>query len=109
MIKLFTDERLFVLVQLKQRLAEADISCFIKNELLAGGTGDLPFTETWPELWLHRKADYDEAMAIVQDFKKTLDQAEDSPDWVCPQCDETNEGHYGVCWSCGHQVAPEAS
>lgn len=107
MIRLFTDARLYVLSQLKQQLDAAEIPCFIKNEQLAGGTGDLPFTETWPELWLYRKADYDEAMTIVQDFKKILEEAEDSPDWVCPQCNENNEGHYGVCWSCGHQATPE--
>lgn len=108
MIKIFTDERPFILVQLKQRLNEAGISCFIKNELLAGGTGDLPFTETWPELWLHQKSDYPEALTIVEDFKKTLDKVDDFPDWTCPQCGENNEGQYGVCWSCGQQISPEA-
>ncbi len=109
MIKLFTDERLFVLLQLKQQLDEADLSSFIKNELLAGGTGDLPFTETWPELWLHRKSDYPQAMKIVNDFKKTLDDSSEAPDWTCPQCGEDNEGHYGLCWSCGRQAASEST
>ena len=109
MIKLFTDERLFVLLQLKQQLNEAGLSSFIKNELLAGGTGDLPFTETWPELWLHNKSDYPEAINIVNAFKKELDESADSPDWVCPNCGESNEGHYGICWSCGQQAVPESN
>ncbi|KAA3651411.1 MAG: DUF2007 domain-containing protein [Proteobacteria bacterium] len=109
MIKVFTDERLFILVQLKQQLIDAGLSCFIKNELLAGGTGELPFIETWPELWLHNQADYNQAMVIVNDFKKILDNGENAPDWACPQCGENNEGHYGLCWSCGHQLTPEAS
>jgi hypothetical protein len=94
-------------VQLKQQLFEADISCFIKNELLAGGTGDLPFTETWPELWLHKKSDYPEAIKIVNEFKKTLEDGRDLPDWTCPNCGEDNDGNFGICWSCGQQATPE--
>lgn len=109
MVKVFTDERLFILLQLKQRLTDAGLSCFIKNELLAGGTGDLPFTETWPELWIHHLEDYDRAMVIVNEFKINLDNNEESADWTCQSCGEDNEGHYGICWSCGEQFTPEAT
>ena len=109
MRKVFTDVRLFVLIQLKQQLLEAGISCFVKNEMLAGGTGELPFTETWPELWIHNNADYEPAMELVNAFKATLTDDAPKDPWTCPKCGEDNDGHYFLCWSCGFELPLESA
>jgi|SRR5690554_760998 len=109
MRKVFTDVRLFVLIQLKEQLLEEGISCFVKNEMLAGGTGELPFTETWPELWIHNSADYEAAMVLVNAFKVTLTDDGPKDPWTCPNCSESNDGHYFLCWSCGYELPFETA
>lgn len=33
--------------------------------------------------------------------------AEEGEDWTCPACDESVEGVFGACWSCGADRPPE--
>ena len=106
MKKVFVDEMIVWVVQAKQVLEEADIPCFIKNEFSGNLAGEVPFTETWPELWIHRDSDLNQAKTLLQPLRdnRTAHQQTDSslPDWVCDHCGETNEGNFSLCWSCGH-------
>ncbi len=111
MKKVFVDEMIVWVVQAKQVLEEAEIPCFIKNEFSGNLAGEVPFTETWPELWVHRDEDSDQAKELLLPLRESrvaLEKADEAlSDWTCPQCNETNEGNFSMCWSCGHvlQVA----
>ncbi len=109
MKKIFVDEFIVWVTQAKNILDDADIPCFIKNEFSTSVAGEVPFVETWPELWIHRNSDFQQAMALVQPLKdnrqSTPDEDIELADWNCPQCGETNEGHFSLCWSCGFLVA----
>ena len=108
MRKIFVDELVTWVIQAKNKLEAANIPCFIKNEFSTSAAGEVPFFETWPELWIHRDRDFEHAMELIQPLKDSR-QSEDEPgaklaDWNCQQCGESNEGNFSLCWSCGLEL-----
>jgi len=110
MQKIFVDELVTWVIQAKNKLEEANIPCFIKNEFSTSVAGEVPFFETWPELWIHRDADLKQALLLVQPLQESRKSKTENPaglaDWVCPQCGETNEYNFALCWSCGFELKP---
>ena len=85
-----------------RNLLEAEgIRCRIRNEHLGSVLGEIPFPETWPQLWVVNDLDYDRA-------KQLLDAAilDESPteSWRCSACGEENEGQFAACWNCGKSL-----
>lgn len=110
MKKVFVDEMISWVVQAKNVLEDAAIPCFIKNEFSGNLAGEIPFTETWPELWIHKDVDYEQAKTLLKPLResRTADEhsAEPLPDWICSHCGESNEGNFALCWSCGLVLEP---
>ena len=82
-----------------RNLLEAEgIPCEIRNEFLGGILGEMPFAETWPQLWVINDLDFDRARQLID-----AGVADESPSdsWRCRKCGETNEGQFAACWSCG--------
>ena len=85
------------LVSLFRTILESyDINCWIKNEFLSAGVGEIPPIECWPQLCVD-DADFAEAQHIVDEAlaEKEL------PAWQCAACGEMIEGQFTACWSCG--------
>ena len=81
-----------------RNLLEAEgIPCEIRNEHLGSVFGELPFTETWPQLWVVNDLDYDRAKQLISD--EVLNESP-AASWRCKQCGEENEGQFSVCWNC---------
>lgn len=99
MKKLEAFENLTQLQMVKSALEQADIACFIKNEHAIGAIGDLPYTDTWPELWLHQKEDWEKAQTILSNLNMAPNLPE--TDWDCPKCQTRIERDFNLCWSCG--------
>jgi hypothetical protein len=71
------------------------IRCWIKNEFLSAGVGEIPPIECWPQLCVDDD-DFPEAKRIVE---KAL-SAEEMPAWKCDSCGEEIEGQFTECWKC---------
>ena len=78
-------------------LEQRGIKCWIKNEALSAGTGELPPIETWPQLCVE-KDDYSEAKHIVEEALAAKDI---SIMWKCDSCGEVIEEQFTECWNCG--------
>ena len=100
MIKLCTCDDTIQAGHLQSVLEAAGIDCWIKNLSLAGGIGEWPATECWPEIWLHREEDYELAMSIISPILSP--PATRRTSWRC-RCGEQLEGQFDLCWSCGRQ------
>jgi len=98
MKRIFSAEFLPEVVHVRNLLEQAGIRCTLRNERLGGATGDIPFLESWPELWV---ADEQEARAtsLLADIRAA--PAEPGPAWQCASCGETIDGQFGECWNCG--------
>lgn len=85
------------LVSIFQNILEGyGIRCWVKNEFLFAGVGEIPPIECWPLLCVDDE-DFAEA-------KKIVDQAlaeKKIPAWTCDSCGEEIEGQFSECWNCG--------
>ena len=82
-----------------RNLLEAEgIPCEIRNEHLGSVLGEIPFVETWPQLWVVNDLDYDRAKQLIS--SQSIDESPASA-WRCKSCGEENEGQFAACWNCG--------
>lgn len=80
-------------------LSTEGIRCEIRNELLAGALGQVPFTECEIELWVIDDADLWRAEEILRHGRaRTLEAA--GP-WRCQSCGEHLDAQFTQCWRCG--------
>lgn len=84
---------------LSHLLHVAGVDHHIFNENLQGGVGELPFTHTYPEIWIVDESDSDRALEIVAEFEKPDDKSNEKV--KCETCGEENPGSFEVCWKCG--------
>ena len=96
-------ESLALIGHYRNALEQEGIACIIKNELLAGALGEVPFLECLPELWVLRDGDAARAERLIAELRLP---AVTGPSWRCPQCGEDNDAGFGACWSCG-AIAPD--
>lgn len=100
MLKLYSAADLQQAHLLSHLLGQAGIAHYISNENLQGGVGELPFTQTYPAIWLFDEADREQAQAIIAAFEQAGTRQGDA--WRCGACGEDNPGTFETCWKCGH-------
>jgi len=76
------------------------IDTVIKNQNVSSLSGEVPFAAAYPELWILDDGRYDEALALLQEFRERSVQETPSADWACPQCGEMVPGTFYSCWKC---------
>lgn len=81
---------------LRNALEAAGIPAILRNENLIRVAGEVPFDQTWPEVWILDHAQAAEAGALLQE----LQRPRYAPGWVCAQCRESIEGQFTACWNC---------
>ncbi len=93
-----SDDSVFI-GHVRQVLENHAIPCIVRNDFLAGGAGELPVNETWPEIWVTDDRDFDRARVLVDATVATAHVSE--PSWRCASCSERMEGQFTDCWRCG--------
>ena len=95
MKKLTSSDSLITINHYKNLLASEGIRAEIRNEFLGSILGEMPFAETWPEIWV-ADLDFDRATQLISSA-----EGESPPDgWQCKRCGEDNEGQFAACWNC---------
>jgi len=97
MKRIFTHENRIILFNIRNVLQAAGIETRVVNEFAAGGAGDLPTFDTWPELWLEDDTRYQAAERILAE----IFDGREGQEWVCPGCGEANDAAFQICWNCG--------
>ena len=103
MKKLTSASSLITINHYKNLLESEGIRAEIRNEHLGSILGEMPFTEVWPELWVHNDLDYDRAKQLID--AAIVDESPKAP-WYCRRCGEQNEGQFAACWNCGSGSDP---
>jgi len=85
--------------QLRNMLDRAGIACFMRNEVSAGLSPEIPLAEGLPELWIQADHDLAEALRIKAACQTVSPVG--GANWVCPVCGETSEPQFTSCWKCG--------
>src|SRR5262245_8006180 len=99
MKRILSASNLVEITQLKDVLESAGIACFIRNEVSAGLVGELPLSESTPELWIEDDQRLPEAMQLKTDWQASAKAS--GSEWVCPACGEKSEPQFDSCWKCG--------
>ena len=84
-----------------QRLEVAGIPARVFNEFSNGAVGDLPFTHTWPEVWVKNDSQADKAQRLVQEIEA---QPVDDSEKMCPSCEQMNPSGFEICWNCSSNL-----
>ena len=91
---------------LKDLIEKPFIPCVTRNEYLSAASGEIPFTECYPELWVLNDEDYPRAKEILE--RCLASQSETAGSWHCPRCEEEIEGQFASCWKCGTEREEQA-
>ena len=105
MIKVFEDFDIALVGHYQSILESNGIETFMKNRFGTGGTGELPFVEVVPQLWVLNDADEKRARELIAE----LDEPGDKPQgekWVCPECGTVLEAAFTHCWKCSSDPDP---
>lgn len=100
MKRVYTAESVFQVTHMKNVLQAAGVQTELRNHRLTGGVGDLPFLETWPELWA-AELDVPRARELIEEAVHGA--STDPSPWSCTGCGERIEGQFAVCWQCGRE------
>ncbi len=99
MKRLFTATDLVLVGHLKSVLTAHRVACVIRNEFLSGAVGDLPWSASWPELWILDEREESLAKRLINQI---LDpEPVTSAVWSCPVCHEVSAPQFELCWQCG--------
>jgi hypothetical protein len=79
-------------------LRHAGIAVRVFNENAQGGMGDIPFGETYPEIWIEDAADKAKAIGVIAAFE-AAPLVQDKV--FCRACSEENPANFELCWKCG--------
>ena len=103
MIKVFEDFDYMRVGQMQSLLEAQGIETFLKNQFGFGGTGELPFVETVPQLFVLHEQDVDRAKRIILEADESVDE---SGTWTCPRCGTEIESSFTACWNCAEAEEP---
>ncbi len=89
----------------QQVLNSEGIECILKNQYLAGGAGELPPIDCWPELWVLEDDNSEAALNIIHAILNEwpAHAATQPTHWQCPRCGTDNEPPFLTCWQCGYE------
>jgi hypothetical protein len=97
MKKLTSAESAITINHYRNLLAAEGIPTEVRNQHLGSIMGEVPFFETWPQLWVVNDLDFDRAQQLIE----AADAESPADPWTCANCGEENEGQFSACWSCG--------
>lgn len=79
-------------------LEQSGISARVLNANAQGGLGEIPFTQTYPEIWVDDPDEACRARDLIASFHSA---PRDSGSRTCSECREASPGNFGTCWNCG--------
>lgn len=100
----YTQENMYDVIAMRSYLDSCGIVSFLKNEFTSSVMGEIPFFETWPEIWVADEF-YDQAKKLVDAAQNEMNNVDPAEDWHCRQCNELNPGNFELCWQCGAFVS----
>ena len=98
MKRVYTTDSVPMAWHVRNVLQQHDIDTTLKNDKLYSVSGEIPFTECMPEVWVNNSLNYARAEQIIRELENTLET--DGEDWTCGSCSEINTATFDICWKC---------
>lgn len=106
MIKVFEDFDIALVGHYQSVLESNGIDTFMKNRFGTSGSGELPFVEVVPQLWVLNDDDEKRALALISELHAPGEKPR-CEDWVCPECGTALEAAFTHCWKCAAATDPD--
>jgi hypothetical protein len=100
--KVFTSSDLVLVGHLRSILEARNIACYLRNEFMSAGAGEIPSHEVWPELWVINEDEQMLARALIDEVMAA--EPVQSQPWECPSCGERIDPQFSDCWSCAQST-----
>ncbi len=78
-------------------LRAAGIDCEVRNTVLSGALGEIPFLECAPQIWIRNALDEATARELITQLRTPVS----GDPWTCAKCGEVLEPQFSQCWNCG--------
>ena len=99
MLKVYSASNLPEAHLLLNLLHQAGISAQVLNGFAQGASGEIPFEQAYPQIWLEDERDKLLAERIIAQYETTSPNME----WIyCGKCGERNPVNFEICWQCGN-------
>ena len=93
---IYTHENRIMALNIRNVLINHGFDVALNNEFASSASGGLAPFDTWPEVWLLRDDDFDNAKKIIESISYNSIQAA----WECKKCQEENDESFDYCWKC---------
>lgn len=93
---IYTHENRIMALNIRNVLVNHGFDVALNNEFASSASGGLAPFDTWPEVWLLKDDDFDNAKKIIQSISYNSIQAA----WECKKCQEENDESFDYCWKC---------
>ena len=98
MKRVYTTDSVPMTWHVRNVLEQHDIETTVKNDKLYSISGEVPFTECMPEVWVNSSLNYKRAEQIISELETSAEIEGD--DWTCGGCGENNTATFDICWNC---------
>ena len=85
-----------MVMNVKNVLNNNGYQVIVNNEFASSASGGLAPFDTWPEVWLLKDEDFEEAKKVVALINSELSLST----WKCDDCNEANDQTFDFCWKC---------
>jgi hypothetical protein len=103
MRRVHTAESAIEIAHLQNLLESEGIACVVRNDRLLGVSGEIPFVECWPELWVCDSGQELRARGLLE---LALRPRPGGDAWTCTRCGERIEPQFSECWNCTGPAEP---
>lgn len=93
---IYTHENRIMALNIRNVLINHGFDVALDNEFASSASGGLAPFDTWPEVWLLKDDDFDNAKKIIESISYNSIQAA----WECKKCQEENDESFDYCWKC---------
>ena len=93
---IYTHENRIMALNIRNVLINHGFDVALNNEFASSASGGLAPFDTWPEVWLLKDDDFDNANKIIESISYNSIQAA----WECKKCQEENDESFDYCWKC---------
>ena len=93
---IYTNENRIMVMNVKNVLNNNGYQVIVNNEFASSASGGLAPFDTWPEVWLLKDEDFEEAKKVIASINTDLSLIT----WKCNDCKEVNDQTFDFCWKC---------
>ena len=93
---IYTNENRIMVMNVRNVLNNNGYQVIVNNEFASSASGGLAPFDTWPEVWLLKDEDFEEAKKVIVSINTELSLIT----WNCKECNEANDQTFDFCWKC---------